>query len=406
MDVTVALGHFCDKHGPCVLLCTEKSKDIPKEQILSQSLVCSACESLPPDTVFTCQDEHYCYITSRASLNTNVAHTLKDVVLRSLSIEVVEEKGKKSGTIYFGDDTRGHIISHVFNIRDSLARGFRRKFCIVVLGNHQIPLLNHYNFIEDNLRHISEELQQKADNSTSAEETTAYRRDFEQFQNASKVQLRPLPQLVNEHNVFAHLHMWFVFLLRAKIYRNVPHSVPQCPVECSSVNMLRELGKEMPENVFQTILYCTLTGITVTECNTDILKHFRQLLPKKFALPASGKSCEVFKTDNVWSCKFDATFPINIPRLISSIEVAVKNPDISDTTLSYHLMDLIMHWFSNACVLSWATNSCDELMRLLEIRKCDLPLLAYWIPQSGGCVEMCTTDWFKKFADGKSSESN
>ncbi|KAG5887417.1 hypothetical protein JTB14_024616 [Gonioctena quinquepunctata] len=400
MEVTIALGHFCDTHGPCVILCTEISKEVPKEQTSSTNPpVCSACESVESNTVFVCQDEDRYFMSTRTSLNTNVARMLKDAVLRSLSIEVVEEKGQRSGTIYFGDNTRGHIVSHVFSIRDSMARGFRRKYCIVVLGKHQVPLLNHYDFIEENLKHISEELQQKADNSNTTEKTSAYKKDVEQSQNTSKVQLRSLPQLLNERNVFAHLHMWFVFLLRAKIYRTVPHSVPSCPVECSSVNALRLLGKEMSADVFRTISYCILTGIRIKECNVDIVKHFRQLLPKKFSLPQTGEVCEVFKKERTWDLVFKITLPKTVPRLLTLIEKAVRNQDMSDAALLYHLMDLIMHWFSIACVLSWAPNACDELIRSLEVHKCDLPLLAYWIPQSGACVEVCETDWFQKLSD-------
>lgn len=40
--------------------------------------------------------------------------------------------------MYFGDDERGHIIAHVFDLKDTLARGFKRKYCIVVFGKQQV----------------------------------------------------------------------------------------------------------------------------------------------------------------------------------------------------------------------------------------------------------------------------
>lgn len=56
--------------------------------------------------------------------------------------KVVQEEGRDSGTMYFGDDERGHVIAHVFDLKDTLARGFKRKYCIVVFGKQQV--INFY----------------------------------------------------------------------------------------------------------------------------------------------------------------------------------------------------------------------------------------------------------------------
>lgn len=55
-----------------------------------------------------------------------------------MNFKVVQEENKDSGTMYFGDDDRGHIIAHVFDLKDTLARGFKRKYCIVVFGKQQV----------------------------------------------------------------------------------------------------------------------------------------------------------------------------------------------------------------------------------------------------------------------------
>lgn len=156
MEVTIALGHFCDTHGPCVILCTDKVDDIPEHVVLSlNEPICDACQSLDPTTVYSCKDESLYYVSTRTALTKNRANLLKDAVLRSLSVEVslmefkylsndhtvlkvVQEEGSDSGTMYFGDDERGHIIAHVFDLKDTLARGFKRKYCIVVFGTHQV----------------------------------------------------------------------------------------------------------------------------------------------------------------------------------------------------------------------------------------------------------------------------
>lgn len=172
--------------------------------------------------------------------------------------------------------------------------------------------------------------------------------------------------------------------------------IPECPVDCSTIGKLRDLYFEMPNKVFQKVLYCILTGITVVEEKVDILKHFQQLLPKKFILSTGGKICKIFKDDN-WNAEFDGLLPKNVPRLSNSIEKMLNNKAILESTLQYQIMSDIMRWFNIACIIGWAPNNCDNLLQSLGVQKCDMPLLSYWIPQSMACVELCTTnDWFQK----------
>lgn len=386
MEVVIAMGHFCDTHGPCVILCTHVLDEIPKEKRISKIPSCAACESIELDTVFVCEDENKQYITSRTSLDSNLTRLLKDAILRSLSIEMVLQDGQNSGTMYFGDNNRGHIIAHVFSIKDSFARGFKRKYCIIVLGKHQISLLSHYDFVEKHLKRISTDLQQKAEkfNSTERSSTTS----------VDKI-LRSLPELVGERNIFAQLHMWFVFLLRAEIFKNIPHDIPSCPVNCSLIEKLRNIKLEMPNSVYDTISYCILTGIRVEENNLDILKYFQQLLPKGFQLPTVGMVCRISRPKEKWNVNFDGSLPLILPCLHVSIKEALENMNITNSALQYHIMSLIMHWFSISCVLNWTSTHSEVLLRTLEVRKCDTPLLDYWIPQSSECVEICKTDYFK-----------
>lgn len=89
MEVTIALGHFCDTHGPCVILCTDRVSEIPENVASSLNVpVCDACQSVELNTVYSCKDEVSYYISARTALTKNIANHLKDAVLRSLSVEV------------------------------------------------------------------------------------------------------------------------------------------------------------------------------------------------------------------------------------------------------------------------------------------------------------------------------
>lgn len=254
--------------------------------------------------------------------------------------------------------------------------------------------MNHYYYIEKNLIKISQELQDKASEVNMAEQSEKSQREIRQSKEYCK--LRSLPYLVGEEYVFGHLHMWFVFLLRSEVYKNIPHSIPECPVDCPTIRNLRDLYFEMSPESFAKVAYCILTGIAVKENNVDIVCHFRQLLPKKFVLPLGEKYCEVSKNNN-WLVRFEGTLPKNLPRLYCSVEKVLSNRNISESTMKFQVMSLVMRWFNIACVLNWTQDKCNELYHSLEVQKCDMPLLSYWIPQCSKCVSLCETEkWMEK----------
>lgn len=89
MEVTIAMGHFCDTHGPCVILCTDRVSEVPETFVPSlQVPICDACQSLDLNTIYSCKDQTSYYVSTRTALTNNMANLLKDAVLRSLSVEV------------------------------------------------------------------------------------------------------------------------------------------------------------------------------------------------------------------------------------------------------------------------------------------------------------------------------
>ncbi|CAH1976253.1 unnamed protein product [Acanthoscelides obtectus] len=294
--------------------------------------------------------------------------------------------------MYFGDNKRGHIISHVFDVKDSFARGFKRKYCIVVLSQDQISLLQHYDFIKENLKKISSSIQQKASKVNTAEQSVHSQREVRQ-KEGYKTNQRSLALLTGEPNIFAHLHMWFVFLLRSEIYRSIPHEVPDCPVDVSAAKELRELYKSIPKDVFRTLVHCTVTGIKTEYYDARTERIFNQLLPVNFRPPSTESCiCSCSKENKV---HFVGCLPQKLPTLVCQIEQAISNDTIPEPALTHHLSSLIIKWLNIACVVNWAPKITKELLDSLEIRKCDMPVVTYWASQSN-CVESCQIDWFEK----------
>lgn len=64
--------------------------------------------------------------------------------------------------MYFGDSTRGHVISHTFFLKDAQARGFQRWYSIIVFMNDKYLLLNSWPFFQNNLKLLVNNLQSRA----------------------------------------------------------------------------------------------------------------------------------------------------------------------------------------------------------------------------------------------------
>lgn len=155
MDAILGLGHFCETHGPCIILSTQRCKEEPRQYPHNLSVPwCESCQSISLDQSLVSKDNTTCYVTTRTPLEQDLGFLLKQAAVRSLSCEVIyniklllvfsilnlfaQETSKEGGTMYFGDTERGHVLSHTFPIQDSLARGFLRKYCILILMRDKV----------------------------------------------------------------------------------------------------------------------------------------------------------------------------------------------------------------------------------------------------------------------------
>lgn len=196
MDGILAMGHFCETHGPCVIVCTQRCEEEPKQFPHSLTVpVCESCQSLDLKQAIVSKNEKCCYVTTRTPLLQDLAFLLKQAVVRSLSCEETDPNG---GTLYFGDNERGHVISHIFTVHDSLARGFQRKYCIVMLMRDKIHLLNCWPFLTEHIKKISSEMQEKSLKVNNLEQMHKSQRAVRQAQASPVCNGRSLGQLTGK----------------------------------------------------------------------------------------------------------------------------------------------------------------------------------------------------------------
>lgn len=266
MNAVVGLCHFCEMHGPSVLLCTQAFHDPEDPQRVlngkpntkqeekryygrpdvfvrsnstssepsqdssnktSGTEPCVACRPLSSGQAeYICNDHEakVSYISSQYPYHPEVFSIVRQACVRSLSCEVCPGR---EGPIFFGDDHRGHVFSHTFFLKDSHARGFQRWYSIIVVMMDKIFLLNSWPFLVKHIRSMIIELQEKAKKVYDSEQSECPQRamrlnsmifttpgDFRRQRGVNKP-LRSLYELTNDKDVFANLHLWFTWILKA-----------------------------------------------------------------------------------------------------------------------------------------------------------------------------------------------
>ena len=246
---------------------------------------------------------------------------IRDACIRSLSCEVYDG-GEGEGPIYFGDDQRAHILSYLFVLRDSKARGFQRTYSILVMSRDKQQLLNDWDFYVKHIQQIVVRLKNKAKIIYESEltQTTCQQRRSLILDNVSglksnvtsiediiernplttqrtNTKARSLLELTADNTTFASLHIQLSYILFAINSQN--ESIPVLSSNesyCPTINSfdpnhsLRDLYKFVGKDRFEAIGYNAVIGnqIIVIDENISRLKSFiqclSQLLPEECLL--------------------------------------------------------------------------------------------------------------------------
>ncbi|XP_067613630.1 folliculin [Eurosta solidaginis] len=322
MNAVIALCHFCEAHGPSAIFCTQTLRDtkIEELQLDNQEIdnkMCSACLSLGTKNAIYSKDTESgaTFLSTQTASLADVQVLIKQAAVRSLSCEV--SSNKDGCFVFFGDSTRGHVLSHTFQVSDMQARGFYQLFSIIVLMKDKYFLLNTKPFLAEHLRKISAEIQ------TSAKKIYDNCKDVPRQRRMSGPEVivqtpRSLVELTGEENIYAYLHSHFSWTLLAGsryltehvTFGNLPWLPPQSsdrpPQQRLTYNItlpmlqkyeetindpqreefysLRHV-KEVVRHEFSTAVYCALTGIKIivrdsSDSTLNFMLCLKKLLPE------------------------------------------------------------------------------------------------------------------------------
>ncbi|XP_068618678.1 folliculin isoform X2 [Battus philenor] len=284
MNAIIGLCHFCEAHGPRPLFCTFTTDDENHTTESSKcSVQCSGCTSLGSETVLVSRDDDGTIYCSRESVpNTEINTFLRQAAVRSITCEV--SWSKEGGVIYFSD-TQGHVLSLMFQVKDTRARGLKRWFSIVVLMKDNMLLLNLTPVLSEHMQKISKELQQLADVVYDKEQNECSQRALRLKTGRNDFgQSRSLIQLTGDENVFKRLHTHFTWMLKTgaltysetlytskdllnKICPNTLNKnifqETSCLVNNDGDISIRSLENLLTKTTFRILLYCVLIGVKI-----------------------------------------------------------------------------------------------------------------------------------------------
>ncbi|XP_055934731.1 folliculin-like [Argiope bruennichi] len=287
MNAVISICNFCELHGPSVLFCTQAFHDTEETQWTDVNSVesskpgvslkswygpslfsqrsgltetsspplksdnCEGCTSMTSKKRGYISNDHEArvsYVSSQYPLHPDVFIAVRQACVRSLSCEVCPGR---EGPIFFGDDHRGHVLSHTFFLKDSQARGFQSWYSIIIVMRDKFFLLNSWQFLVKFLQKIIHELQEKANKVYAAEQSeqnlravrlnSVTRMTIDTFRRRrGNIKARSLVDLTNDKEVFPYLHMWFTWILKAGAMRISERLVESFPNEDTFIDLERQ----------------------------------------------------------------------------------------------------------------------------------------------------------------------
>lgn len=234
----VCLAHFCELHGPSIILCTQiTTKQFVHDSLLSSNsrlATCLSCQLILPNssvnltTTITMSskdgkgEEQKISVSTHYPASSKRYSALTKLVMKSLSVETTSELSKP---MFYGDAINGYCINQIFKIEDVNARGGERKYSLMIVSDDEFELLNNWDIIQIYLNEIIDLIQKKVNdtnnrnkvllkNTGDASVKNGNVLDNERFLRRSLNKPKSLTELTNDEEIFVKLHLLATELLK------------------------------------------------------------------------------------------------------------------------------------------------------------------------------------------------
>ncbi|ODV82282.1 uncharacterized protein CANTADRAFT_139734 [Suhomyces tanzawaensis NRRL Y-17324] len=228
----ICLAHFCELHGPSIIICTQVTNKASKsEHILSSNSKLQSCSScklqLPNDSinVITTDESDKTVVNPPVYISTNYPSSQKrylsltKLVMKSLSVETTADATKP---MFVGDALNGYCVNKIIKIKDANARGSERKYALMVVSDSESDLLMNWDIIGmyfteiTSLLHLKVEstLEQLLTKKEGSGKSDSCMLDNERYLRRSMNKPKSLVELTNDPQIFVKFHLWGIELLK------------------------------------------------------------------------------------------------------------------------------------------------------------------------------------------------
>lgn len=237
-SMLISLAHFCDKHGPRVLIVTQAGfPGSTGDELLVPSYptdsYCESCSLYFPSGLkdglrsMKSNIDDRCYVSTQYS---SIRYQLLTLIIRRC---FSEETMIYDGTpLVFYDDLRGLNLVIGFKLADENARGNERRYCMIFTidsKDHESSMKlisQNWNFITNGfgkmISYIQSTHEQELKRQTTLKnEKCSFGLMGGSYLRGNKIKIpRRLSDLASDNLLFVRIHRWNSFLLNScyKIY--------------------------------------------------------------------------------------------------------------------------------------------------------------------------------------------
>ncbi|KAI8882202.1 hypothetical protein K501DRAFT_324120 [Backusella circina FSU 941] len=304
MNALIALLHFCEVHGPCAVFCTQtihktefdcsETLNIPSSSSLktdlgripsppslrsqqTNSIICPACTAQLPFVkggeakrlvTLDEDDPSIQYVGTKAPQQNHLYKAVRLACVRSLTAEFCPGR---DGPVLFGDDENGYVMSYMFKLRDSQARGEARFYSLMMLMTDRVYLVSCWPFLVSAFKSMARNLQAYAEvvfqkekelkqpsyySITNSRRVASISQD-QFFRRRSNTSLRSLVDLLGVKDIYGHIHAQFSYILKLSSRKRMEKLTPGRSASSLYIKMKEEYQAKKNEKKKEELVTTT-----------------------------------------------------------------------------------------------------------------------------------------------------
>lgn len=215
----LCLSHFCELHGPQIIVCTQATTEDKTQEYLHTSVstqgVCASCQLFLPDNAasLVTNSNSKSFISTAYPSSQRRYAALKKLMMKSLSVETVSDITK---SMFFGDAVYGYCLNKIFKVYDINARGQERKYSMMMVCDSEADLLQNWDVLTLYMSEFIDLIQQRVSqtNEKSHKLNGGSVVDNEKYLRRSMARPKSLLELTHDDQIFVKYHLWAVETLK------------------------------------------------------------------------------------------------------------------------------------------------------------------------------------------------